>query len=167
MSHREREEGQRLFADRCACICLSWCFCVCLRLCVCARQGGVHVLNHCYSVMVSRPIVEPHFSVGAERRKASAGPHVMTLHVLRVETHPSTCERTKGRPACANISVCVLLLTACVCVCSSSYPCVAVCSLMLLYPYCMILGMQCPAAAAPSRCGFNLYLSFSMLHSAQ
>lgn len=35
----------------------------------------------------------------------------------------------------------------------------------LMLVYCRIFCIQCPAAAAPCRCGFNLYLSFSMLHS--
>lgn len=138
---------------------------MCLQRCLCVRPSSLPfdgvTLFHCGA----------HFPVGVGLLRTSSGPRVMTLYVLHIQAHPSlwNSDRTKGTPACANnvyvfVIVPLFLVDLCV-VFVEDFPRSSVHAIALMLVYCRIFCIQCPAAAAPCRCGFNLYLSFSMLHS--
>ena len=82
-----------------ACVRADRCLWICLSLCVCVGEVCVGSVVF-YSVMVSRSTVELVFSVGvAAEKKASAGPRVMTLHVLGMPTHPSLRKHRQNKGA--------------------------------------------------------------------
>lgn len=85
----------------------------------------------------------------------------MTLRVVCLPTHPSLCntDRTKGTPACENMFACLGFHASA----QGKAVCVRLRSCLCVHSVCM----KCPTIASPHRCGFNLYLSFSMLHCAQ
>lgn len=160
---RERERGER---DR------IWAWRqMCLHLLIWGRCARAPSSPFCDGILLN---CWAHFSVGVGLRKTSTGPLVMTRRVLRMPTHPSpwNSDRTKGTAACGkkkNLCAFVCLhfcvsawegipgrKSACVC----AHVCVSVLSDA-------VHAVQCPTTAAPCTCGFNLYLSFNMLHSAQ
>lgn len=142
-----------------ACVRADRCLWICLSLCVCVGDVCVGSVVF-YSVMVSRSTAQLVFSVGvaAEQRPPpglAEWPSVCSA--CRLIHHCGNTDRTKGHAGMRKIRVCSLSSG-----CINVHACLRdPCTRRLC-----IAGVW-STAAAPRRRGFNLYLSFNMLHSAQ